>query len=148
MTHSHIWYDSFIYVTWRIHVCDMTHYVFFGQGVCECTYIYVTNICTFSQMTRHRMNCHLSDIYIHKCVGVYIYMLQTYVCFHKWQGIVWIDLSVIYIHKCAGVYIYLYVTNICIFLKMTRHRMNRLLCITHIHKCVGAHIYMLWGGND
>jgi len=25
MTHSHVWHDSFIRVTWRIHTCDMTH---------------------------------------------------------------------------------------------------------------------------
>ena len=25
MTHSYVWYDSFICVTWLIHICDMTH---------------------------------------------------------------------------------------------------------------------------
>jgi len=25
MTHSYVWHDSFIYVTWLIHMCDMTH---------------------------------------------------------------------------------------------------------------------------
>ena len=25
MTHSCVWHDSFIYVTWRIYVCDVTH---------------------------------------------------------------------------------------------------------------------------
>jgi len=24
-THSYVWHDSFIYVTWLIHMCDMTH---------------------------------------------------------------------------------------------------------------------------
>jgi len=25
MTHSYVWHDSFIYITWLIHICDMTH---------------------------------------------------------------------------------------------------------------------------
>jgi len=35
MTHSYVWHDAFICVTWRIHTCDMTHsYVWHDAFIC------------------------------------------------------------------------------------------------------------------
>ena len=35
MTHSYVWHDSFICVTWLIHMCDMTHsYVWHDSFIC------------------------------------------------------------------------------------------------------------------
>ena len=35
MTHSYVWHDSFICVTWLIHMCDMTHsYVWHNSFIC------------------------------------------------------------------------------------------------------------------
>jgi len=35
MTHSYMWHDSFICVTWLIHMCDMTHsYVWHDSFIC------------------------------------------------------------------------------------------------------------------
>jgi len=31
LTHSQVWHDSFIYVTWIIHICDMTHLCVTGE---------------------------------------------------------------------------------------------------------------------
>ena len=36
MTHSYVWHDSFICVTWLIHMCDMTH-----SYVCHDSFIFV-----------------------------------------------------------------------------------------------------------
>ena len=36
MTHSYVWHDSIICVTWLIHMCDMTHsYVWHGKFTCQ-----------------------------------------------------------------------------------------------------------------
>jgi len=42
MTHSYVRHDSFIYVTWLIHVCDMTHScVTWLICTCDVTHVYV-----------------------------------------------------------------------------------------------------------
>jgi len=41
MTHSYVWHDSFICVTWLIHMCDMTHsYVWHDSFICVTWFIH------------------------------------------------------------------------------------------------------------
>jgi len=43
MTHSYVWYDSFICVTWLIHTCDVTHaYVWHDSFICHKPLSFVT----------------------------------------------------------------------------------------------------------
>jgi len=45
MTHSYVWHDSFICVTWLIHVCDMTHpYVWHDSFICVTWLIYMCDL--------------------------------------------------------------------------------------------------------
>jgi len=42
MAHAYVWHDSFISVTWLIHMCDMTHsYVWHDSFTCDMTHSYV-----------------------------------------------------------------------------------------------------------
>jgi len=42
MTHSYMWHDTFIYVTWLIHICDMTHsYVRHASFTCKIWPVYM-----------------------------------------------------------------------------------------------------------
>jgi len=64
-THSYVWHDSFICVTWLIHACDMTH-----SYVChDSSYVFVWHAGGMS---------HINDytyVYIKKkCIYVYIYI--------------------------------------------------------------------------
>ena len=55
MTHSYVWHDSFICVTWLIHLCDMTHsYVWHGSFICVAWLIHT---CDESPPVRHE-SCH------------------------------------------------------------------------------------------
>ena len=46
MTHSYVWHDSFICVTWLIHMCDMTHScVWYDSFICE---IWLIHMCDMS----------------------------------------------------------------------------------------------------
>jgi len=47
MTDSYVWYDSFICVTWLIHMCDMTH-----SYVCHDSFICVTWLIHMCDMTQ------------------------------------------------------------------------------------------------
>ena len=46
MTHSYMWHDSFIYATWLIHTCDMTHSYMWHDS-----FIYVTWLIHICDMT-------------------------------------------------------------------------------------------------
>jgi len=39
MTHSYVWHDLFICVTWLIHMCDMTHSYVKHDSFCRCTWL-------------------------------------------------------------------------------------------------------------
>ena len=42
MTHSYVWHDSFICVTWLIHICDVTHsYAWHDSFTCDMTHSHV-----------------------------------------------------------------------------------------------------------
>jgi len=64
MTHSYVWHDSFIRVTWLIHTCDMTHsYVCETIHSCEChdSFMCVTWLIPICDMT-HLYVWHDSSI--------------------------------------------------------------------------------------
>ena len=82
MTHSHMWHDSFIYVTWLTHMCDMTHsyvwhdwfiYVTWLIHMCDMThsymwhdsFIYVTWLMHIHGMTQGRNALFLTSIQMH-----------------------------------------------------------------------------------
>jgi len=49
-THSYVWHDSFIRVTWLIHMCDMTHsYVWHDSRWCEVRDSWVLLTCSYAQ---------------------------------------------------------------------------------------------------
>ena len=48
MTHSYVWHDSFICVTWLIHMCDMTHsYVWHDSFICVTWLIRMCDVTEF-----------------------------------------------------------------------------------------------------
>jgi len=64
MTHSYVWHDSFIYVTWLIHMCDMTHsYMSHDSFICV---TWLNPMCDmlhpYGDMT-HSYVWHASSIY-------------------------------------------------------------------------------------
>jgi len=70
MTHSHVWHDSFIYVTWLIHMCDMTH-----SHVWHDSFIYDTYTCV------HRVCAHE---FVSMCTWVREYVhMSSWVCAHE-----------------------------------------------------------------
>ena len=45
MTHAYVWHDSFICVTWLIHMCDMTHaYVWHDSFICVAWLIHMCDM--------------------------------------------------------------------------------------------------------
>jgi len=58
MTYSYMWHASFIYVTWLIHICDMTHLYMWHDS-----FIYVTWLIHTYDMT-HSYMWHDSFIYV------------------------------------------------------------------------------------
>jgi len=61
MTHSYVWHDSFICVTWLIHMCDMTHsYVWHDSFICVTWLIHACDMtCWFECSLRARLGCIL-----------------------------------------------------------------------------------------
>ena len=57
MTHSCVWHDSFMYVTWLIQICDMTH-----SCVWHDSFMYVTRLIHVCDMT-HSCMWHDSFVY-------------------------------------------------------------------------------------
>ena len=71
MTHSHVWRDSFVCVTWLIHMCDMTHPdLCHDLFMCDMPHSCVTWLIHMCDMT-HSHVWHDSSIrlawLIHKC---------------------------------------------------------------------------------
>jgi len=53
MTHSYVWHDSFICVTWLIHMCDMTHsYVWHDVFMCV---PWLANLCAMTHWCMARL---------------------------------------------------------------------------------------------
>ena len=83
MTHSCVWHDSFMCVTWLIHMCDMTH-----SCVWHYSFIYVTWLIHMCDMTHSyvlRVSCDMTYPYvyhdsIHVCDMTHLYIWHTHSC--------------------------------------------------------------------
>jgi len=62
MTHSYVWHDSFICVTWLIHMCDMTHsYVWHDSFICVThSYVWLIHVCQV-QRAAALWTCHTNQ---------------------------------------------------------------------------------------
>jgi len=75
MTHSYVWHDPFIRVTWLIHMCDMTHsYVWHDSFICvtrpihtcDMTHSYVW-LDPFIRVTWPIHTYYMTHSYMHVC---------------------------------------------------------------------------------
>ena len=72
MTHSYVWHDSFICVTWLIHMCDMIHaHVWHDSFICVTRLIHMCDM-THSYVWHDSLTCviwliHMCDM-THSCV--------------------------------------------------------------------------------
>ena len=65
MTHSYVWHDSFICVTWLNHVCHMTHsYVWRGSFACV---TWLNHICDMTHSYVHHDPLICATWLIHMC---------------------------------------------------------------------------------
>jgi len=53
VTHSYVWHDSFICVTWLIRMCDATH-----SYICDTTHVTQTSCHTHERVTSHIKRSH------------------------------------------------------------------------------------------
>ena len=58
MTHSYVWHDSLICVTWLIHMCDMTHSYAWQDSLICVTYLGVAYSCTSLIHSHELLTCH------------------------------------------------------------------------------------------
>ena len=63
MTHSCVWHDSFICVTWLIHVCDMTHSYMKWWGLRLRTHLSIYH-CTHINESRHTYEWVMSHMWM------------------------------------------------------------------------------------
>jgi len=84
MTHSYMWHDSFIYVTWLIHICDMTHsYMWHDSFICDMThsymwhdsFLYVTWLIRVCDLTH---SCAWRGLYLHRCFLQHLHLCETW----------------------------------------------------------------------
>jgi len=76
MTHTYVWYDSFIRVTWLIHACDMTYsYVRHDSSTCATRHIHMRDttesgcVCVWCVCVRERVCvCARMRVYVPVCV--------------------------------------------------------------------------------
>ena len=97
-THSYVWYDSFICVTWLIHTCHMAHICVTANGWQQCTYVtWLIYMCD----TTHSYVWHDSFIrvtwLIHTCD-----MTHSYVWHDSFIRVTWL------IHTCDMTHSYVW----------------------------------------
>jgi len=75
-THSNVWHDSFICVTWLIQMCDMTHsYVWHDPFICMTR---LTQMCdTTHSQSYVWQSATLGVTHIHICVTLYVWHTST-----------------------------------------------------------------------
>jgi len=90
MTHSYVWHDSFICVTWLIHMCDMTHsYVWHDSFICVTWSIHMCDM-THSYVWHDPFICVTWSI--HMCDMTHSYVWHgSFICVtvmsHIWTGL-------------------------------------------------------------
>jgi len=81
MTHSYVWHDSFICVTWLIHMCDMTHsYVWRDVFIC----VNDSFICVNDSFICVTWLVHMCEWLIHTCD-----MTRSYVWHDSFVRVTW-----------------------------------------------------------
>jgi len=92
MNRSYVWHDSFICVTWLIHICDMTRsYVWHDSFMCALWYT-ASSLSCVCDMTR---SCVWHDAFV--CVTWLVHtcaMTRSYVCHDSFICVTWL------IHLC------------------------------------------------
>ena len=80
MTHSYVGHDSFICVTWLIHMCDMTHsYVWHSSFICVTWLIHMWDMThSYVWQSRRVHVCDTAEV-IHVCLSHLWMCLVTYV---------------------------------------------------------------------
>jgi len=95
MTHSYVWHDSFRCVTWLIHMCDITHsYVWHDSFICVATLMHTCDI-------THAYVWHDSCIHvtwlIHTCD-----MTDSYAWHDAFLCVTWLR----HVHAIAGLFFF------------------------------------------
>jgi len=144
MTHSYIWHDSFICVTWLIHICDMTHsYVQQDLFVCVTWLIHIfdmTHSYVWHDSMSHSLICAPGLILLASCPGGTSSNLITLIAKGDvaLSGVWWyIFICVcIYIYTHKSVYVYIYTHR---FIDVCAHT-----CLRYIVVHMRSHIYHYW----
>ena len=87
-THSYVWHDSFIhvtwpfiYVTWLIHICDMTHsYMWHDSFICVTWLIHMCGV-SHSYMWRDSLQLPFC---VHLETHIYTHRTHVYINMHKY----------------------------------------------------------------
>jgi len=135
MTHSYVWHDSFICVTWLIHMCDMTHsYVWHDAFICVTWLIHMRGM-THSYVWHDSFIC--VTWLIHMCG-----MTHSYVWHDSFICVTWL------IHMCDMTHSYVWHDSfICVpnasCQKYIAHVWHAwFVCVSRlIHMCDMTHSY-------
>jgi len=147
MTHSYVWHDAFICVTWLMHMCDMTHAYLWHESficvtwrihMCDMTHSYVWQVIwrnTFMCVVRE---CESHDSFIcatHMCVSLERHKHRPPVCKGRHitcQSCVWHESSI-----CVT-----WLMHMCNILH-AHERNDSFICVTwRIHMCDMTHSYV------
>jgi len=150
MTHSsvnkYVWQDSFICVTWLIHMCDMTHHrIMSGTGIQD------------SDMATHIQMCDKTHSYVitygitqlhvfaYECVMIWLWMRLTYTHLHIWMRVkhlhIWMRVTYLHIwmRVTYGQNTYGVFTYECV-LRMSNAILNYTCDMTHLQNI--THLYV------
>jgi len=112
MTYSYLWHDSFVFVTWLIHMCSITHSPVYGTihayvwhdsimrvtwriQMCAMTHSYVWHVLFMCVPYAFNYLIWL----IHVCVMTHPYMTHSCVCHDSFICVTW--LVHVSVHMCA-----------------------------------------------
>jgi len=109
LTHSYVWRDSFIRVTWLIHICDVA-----SIHMCDSTYTSVRHLWSISHIRTHKhIHTHThTHIYIYKyrhIVGPSMYMCVNRYLARRVELISKFDIYPIFIYIDTYIFIYIHV---------------------------------------
>ena len=133
MTHSYMWHDSFIYVTWLIHICNMTQ-----SDMLHDSFIYVT------WLNHAWHNAFICDMHHISFICI---MSRIWIMARIWH--IWMRHASIYSCVCQDS-----------FLDSIMRNPILLICVAcRIHVCAMTHSYVchdsficvtwsIWGGYD